>query len=345
MRTGTATAKVIAQASTHENMVISSFHPLALYRMRRFAPNVPRALIYQTKLMPSVLNGPWFRRSRSSPCASRRYPNGRCEVHGVGAPAGISVVAWHTERPEEMRRLIALGMTASCQTRRTYYGASSTKSNIGAVKRPNEDTQFGHRARARTRRRTLSHRSTSHSIWVRTELSWTCQSRKTECPCHSRQPDRSTTDGHGAIAEMRSPKSNAMTRVRSLGSSLAGRDPDTRRGSGWAGSTRRRQYRTKERQAAKCWTGGCGDRRRDRANAGERARHHSSFNHFALNAIHIIARGSRWAFCTLIARRFLSLHENAAPGPATALHPRFVVVTPRFVQWARGKDYKINTGP
>ena len=103
-----ATAQVLAQASSQGNRVISSFHPLALFRMGRLAPNVPRALIYQTKLMPAVLNGPWFR--------SLVHPHAlHVDIQMVDAKytawarlKQYPVVAWHTEEPAEMRRLIGL---------------------------------------------------------------------------------------------------------------------------------------------------------------------------------------------------------------------------------------------
>jgi glycerophosphoryl diester phosphodiesterase len=105
-----ATAKVLAQAPEQANRVISSFHPIALYRMRQLAPNAPRAMIYQTRLMPAVLNGPWF-----------RYLVHPQELHPdirMIDPAytdwahrkRYSVVAWHTEQPAEMRRMVALGV-------------------------------------------------------------------------------------------------------------------------------------------------------------------------------------------------------------------------------------------
>ena len=105
-----ATARVIAQATSAHNLVVSSFHPIALARMRRLAPRLPRALIYQTEVMPALLNGPWFR-ALVQPRAlhferqmlnAKRAAWARRKKH--------EIVAWHTEEPIEMKRLIALGV-------------------------------------------------------------------------------------------------------------------------------------------------------------------------------------------------------------------------------------------
>ena len=105
-----ATAKVIAQASNRDNFVISSFHPIALYRMRRLTPNLPRALIYQSELMPAVLNGAWFRflvRPHALHMAIQMVDSKRAIW---ARRKGYPIVAWHTEQPAEMRRLITLGV-------------------------------------------------------------------------------------------------------------------------------------------------------------------------------------------------------------------------------------------
>ncbi len=105
-----ATAQVIAHAVNARNLVVSSFHPLALYRMRRLAPRVPRALIYQTELMPTLLNGAWFRA-----LVQPRALHFECQMLDAKRAAWArrkkyEIVAWHTEEPAEMKRLIALGV-------------------------------------------------------------------------------------------------------------------------------------------------------------------------------------------------------------------------------------------
>ena len=70
----------------------------------------------------------------------------------------------------------------------------------------------------------------------------------------------------------------------------------------------------------------------------------SSFNHFALHRMHDI--DARLPIGFLYFNRVPISFPYAETRPLahpTALHPRFVVVTPGFVQWARGKKYEINT--
>ena len=70
----------------------------------------------------------------------------------------------------------------------------------------------------------------------------------------------------------------------------------------------------------------------------------SSFNHFALSSIHTLEPRLPLGFLYFnrapLSFPYLKSQPLAQP---TALHPRFIVVTPGFMQWARRKDYKINT--
>ena len=105
-----ATADVIAQATSAHNLVVSSFHPIALARLRRLAPRVPRALIYQTEIMPALLNGPWFR-ALVQPRALHFEHHMLNEKHAAWARSKkYKIVAWHTEEPAEMQRLIMLSI-------------------------------------------------------------------------------------------------------------------------------------------------------------------------------------------------------------------------------------------
>jgi glycerophosphoryl diester phosphodiesterase len=104
-----AAAKVMSQAPSLKSLAISSFHAIALYRMRRLAPKVPRALIYQTELMPALLNGPWFRalvRPHALHVETQMLDTKYAEW---ARRKRYDIVAWHTEEPAEMQRLIALG--------------------------------------------------------------------------------------------------------------------------------------------------------------------------------------------------------------------------------------------
>ena len=70
----------------------------------------------------------------------------------------------------------------------------------------------------------------------------------------------------------------------------------------------------------------------------------SSFNHFALSCIHTVDPRLPLGFLYFnrapLSFPYLKSQPLAQP---TALHPRFTVVTPRFMEWARQRDYRINT--
>jgi glycerophosphoryl diester phosphodiesterase len=105
-----ATARAIAQTDRACNIAVSSFHPIALYRMRHLAPRVPRALIYQTEIMPALLNGTWFR-TLVKPRALHFEHHMLNEKRAAWARSKkYEPIAWHTEEPAEMQRLIALGV-------------------------------------------------------------------------------------------------------------------------------------------------------------------------------------------------------------------------------------------
>ena len=70
----------------------------------------------------------------------------------------------------------------------------------------------------------------------------------------------------------------------------------------------------------------------------------SSFNHFALHRMHALI--PRVPLGLLYFNRVPISYPQEALRPLarpTALHPRFVVVTPQFMRWARGKHYQVNT--
>ena len=70
----------------------------------------------------------------------------------------------------------------------------------------------------------------------------------------------------------------------------------------------------------------------------------SSFNHFALHCIHTLAPGLPLGFLYFDRAPLSFPYSKSQPlVQPTALHPRFSVVTTRFMHWARQHDYKINT--
>ena len=104
------TAQVIRQCKNAKQVVVSSFHPIALYRMSRLVPDIPRALIYQEDLVPGLLNGPWFRwltRPREiHPAHQMLTPKFAAWAHANK----FSLTPWAIDDPNEMKRVIALGV-------------------------------------------------------------------------------------------------------------------------------------------------------------------------------------------------------------------------------------------
>jgi glycerophosphoryl diester phosphodiesterase len=89
--------------------LLSSFNPLALRRASQLAPNLLTALIYAPNL-PLPLRGAWL-----APLAPHQFRHPEHTM--VDAPymtwarrRGYRVSAWTVDEPEEMKRLIALGV-------------------------------------------------------------------------------------------------------------------------------------------------------------------------------------------------------------------------------------------
>lgn len=103
-------ADVIRQAKIANEVMVSSFHPLALYWMAQALPQVPRAMIYHKKIMPRLLHGFWFRwlvhpneLHIDETMATREYVD---SAHRKNLP----VIVYHPDDPEPMRRYLALGV-------------------------------------------------------------------------------------------------------------------------------------------------------------------------------------------------------------------------------------------
>lgn len=105
-----AIAQVVRQAPNTRGIVISSFHPLALYRAMKFLPDQPRAFIYHTEIFPWLLHRFWFRRMAhpqelhiNEAMATERYVR-------WAQSRGYRVTVYHPDEPEAMRKTIALGV-------------------------------------------------------------------------------------------------------------------------------------------------------------------------------------------------------------------------------------------
>lgn len=106
-----AVAQVIERAHTAERVLISSFNPLALYRIMKSEPRLPRGLIYSPNLA-LYLRRAWLR-----PIArpnALHPPSSLIDSEFVAwaRHQGYKINTWTVDDPNEMKRLIALGVDA-----------------------------------------------------------------------------------------------------------------------------------------------------------------------------------------------------------------------------------------
>ncbi len=107
----TAVGRVAEQANANDHVLFSSFNPFALYRIAHVIPRAPRGLLYAEDL-PIFLRRAWLR-----PLAR---PTALHPKHTMISPAyvtwahgkGYAINTWTVNEPEEMRRLIGLGIHA-----------------------------------------------------------------------------------------------------------------------------------------------------------------------------------------------------------------------------------------
>jgi glycerophosphoryl diester phosphodiesterase len=92
-----------------ERLLISSFNPFALWRVRRLAPDLPLALLY-AESMPVHLRNRWFA-FLSRPEALNPSLRIATQEHVRWAKSkGYRLYVWTVDEEPEMRRLIALGV-------------------------------------------------------------------------------------------------------------------------------------------------------------------------------------------------------------------------------------------
>lgn len=103
---------VIAQVKRHgldDRVILSSFNPLSLRRAKRSAPHIPTGLLYALDL-PLPLRRAWL---ASLAPHEARHPEHRMVDARYMAWArrhGYRVNVWTVDDPDEMRRLIGLGV-------------------------------------------------------------------------------------------------------------------------------------------------------------------------------------------------------------------------------------------
>jgi glycerophosphoryl diester phosphodiesterase len=101
---------LIREFGLGERLVVSSFNPFALWRMRRLAPDLKLALLYADDL-PAYLRDRWLA-FLSHPNALNPKYTMATEEHVRWAQAhGYGLYVWTVDGEAEMRRLAALGVT------------------------------------------------------------------------------------------------------------------------------------------------------------------------------------------------------------------------------------------
>jgi glycerophosphoryl diester phosphodiesterase len=106
-----ATLAVIKSVGALDKVMVSSFNPIALRRMYQLDPLVPRGLLYRPNL-PIYLRRAWLR-PLAHPTAMHPHSSMVTREFVAWAHAkGYQVNTWTIDDPEEMKRLIELGVDA-----------------------------------------------------------------------------------------------------------------------------------------------------------------------------------------------------------------------------------------
>lgn len=106
-----AAATFIQARALHERVIVSSFNPLVLARLRRLDPTIPLGLLYAPDMPPGLRHGEfarWLDVAALHPHWSQIRPATIAAAHA----AGRQVNTWTVNEPEVMQRLIARGADA-----------------------------------------------------------------------------------------------------------------------------------------------------------------------------------------------------------------------------------------
>lgn len=104
-----ATVAHVEQQGLSDNVLFSSFNPFSLWRAKRIAPHIPVGLLYAPDL-PLPLRHTWL--APMIPHEARHPEHTMVDAHYLAwaRQRGYRVNTWTVDDPEEMRRLIGLGV-------------------------------------------------------------------------------------------------------------------------------------------------------------------------------------------------------------------------------------------
>lgn len=106
-----AVVQVIEQARAAEHVLISSFNPFALYRTMQLNGRLPRGLLYADDL-PIYLRRAWLRPIARPTALHPKHTMVTTEYVTWARHKGYKINTWTVDEPDEMKRLIALGVDA-----------------------------------------------------------------------------------------------------------------------------------------------------------------------------------------------------------------------------------------
>jgi glycerophosphoryl diester phosphodiesterase len=101
--------RLIEDGNLAHRVIVSSFNPLSLWRVKRLNPNIPTALLYAPHL-PLFLRRAWL-----GPIVPHEFRHPHCSMVDERFMAwarqkSYRVNVWAVNEPNEMRRLVALGV-------------------------------------------------------------------------------------------------------------------------------------------------------------------------------------------------------------------------------------------
>lgn len=106
-----ATLAAIEHTGALDKVIVSSFNPLALRRMYQLEPRIPRGLLYSPHL-PVFLRRAWLRPLAHPTALHPYFSMITREFVAWARGKGYKINTWTVDEPDEMKRLIELGVDA-----------------------------------------------------------------------------------------------------------------------------------------------------------------------------------------------------------------------------------------